>query len=167
MPNWCAGNLRLRGKRSAIKEFLANELESVCHRRGVLGVQTAPIIIEDDGYEIAIKRNVDDESLFPSIYIKGTRRNFIRSKGFEVYFDANDEGIRTVCIDDVEAAWCFEAAPYLEKTKKYGIDIRIVGFECGMEFEQEIEIVNGELVKDDEIKYDDWLWECPMPNMGG
>lgn len=20
---------------------------------------------------------------------------------------------------------------------------------------------------DDEIKYDDWLWECPMPNMGG
>ena len=167
MPNWCVGNMRLRGKRSAIKEFLSNELESVCHRRGVLDVQIAPIIIEDDGYEITIKRNADDKSLFPSIYIKGTRRNFIRSKSIVVYLDKGDEVIQTVCIDDVEAAWGFEATPYLEKAKKYGIDIRIVGFERGMEFEQEIEIVNGELVKDDEITYDNWLWECPMPNMGG
>lgn len=167
MPNWCVGNMRLRGKRSAIKEFLANELESVCHRRCDFEVQTAPIIIEDDGYEITIKRNADDESLFHSIYIKGTLRNFIRSERIEVYFDGKDEGTRTVCIDDVEAAWGFEAAPYLEKSKKFGIDIRIVGFERGMEVQQEIEIVNGELVKNDEIEYDDWLWECPMPNMGG
>lgn len=37
----------------------------------------------------------------------------------------------------------------------------------GMQFSQEIEIVNGELTKEVEIKYDDWTWECPMPNMGG
>lgn len=119
MPNWCAGNIRLRGKRSTIKEFLTNELETVFHRRCVLDVQTAPIIIEDDGYEITIKRNVEDEGFFPSIYIKGTRRNFIRSENIDVYFNGkDDEQIQTICIDDVEAAWGFEAAPYLEKAKK-------------------------------------------------
>ena len=166
MPNWCAGNMRLRGKRSAIKEFLVNELETVYYL-SALNLKTKPVIVEDDGCEITIKGQVEEGALLPAIYIKGTRRNFIRSMDFYVYLDEGDDEIQTVCIDCVEAAWSFEAAPYLEKAKKYGIDIRIVGFERGMEFQQEIEIVNGELVKDYEITYDNWLWECPMPNMGG
>lgn len=36
-----------------------------------------------------------------------------------------------------------------------------------MEFAQEVEILRGELVKDEEIKYDDWEWECPMAYLGG
>ena len=166
MPNWCACNMRLRGQRSAIREFLVNELETTYYL-GALDVKTKPVIVEDVGCEITIKGQVEEGASWPAIYIKGTRRNFIRSMDLYVYLDEGDDKIQTVCIDDVEAAWGFEVAPYLEKSKKYGIDIRIVGFECGMQFQQEIEIVNGELFDNNEITYDDWLWECPMPNMGG
>lgn len=166
MPNWCAGNMRLRGKRSAIKEFLVNELETTYHLSGLVA-KTKPVIVEDDGYEITIKGQAEEGAFWTAIYIKGTRRNFIRSMDFDVYLDEGDDKIQTVCIDDVEAAWGFLVEPYLEKAKKYGIDIRIVGFEKGMEVQQEIEIVNGELFTNDEITYDNWLWECPMPNKGG
>jgi hypothetical protein len=158
--------MRLRGKRSAIKEFLVNELETTYYL-SALDVKTKPVIVEDDGYEITIKGQAEEGAFWPAIYIKGTQRNFIRSMDFYVYLDEGDDEIQTVCIDDVEAAWGFLVEPYLEKSKKYGIDIRIVGFERGMQFQQEIEIVNGELFDNNEITYDDWLWECPMPNMGG
>jgi hypothetical protein len=36
-----------------------------------------------------------------------------------------------------------------------------------MEFCQEVEIIGGEVIFDNTIKYDDWKWECPMPNLGG
>lgn len=36
-----------------------------------------------------------------------------------------------------------------------------------MQFEQRIEIVNGELVKNEEYRYEDWDWEAVNPNMGG
>lgn len=47
------------------------------------------------------------------------------------------------------------------------MDIRLYGFERGMEFNQEVIIENGEIVKDEEIKFDDYDWECVMPHLGG
>jgi hypothetical protein len=52
-------------------------------------------------------------------------------------------------------------------SKAYGIDFRFYGFECGVEFNQEVIIENGELKADDEIRYDDYFWECPCPDLGG
>ena len=51
--------------------------------------------------------------------------------------------------------------------KKYGLDFRFYGYECGMEFNQEIEVVNGETTIDREIRFDDYFWECPDPTLGG
>ena len=167
MPNWCKGNLRLRGKREAIVEFLRNELESTGYSfNDDMQTVNGPLEIIDDSYEVVVKiPNERKNLLFAAIYIKGTHRNFIDGTSFEVYGN-NPEGM-VVCIDGVKAAWAFDAAPYVEKAKKYGIDIRIVGFERGMEFMQEIEIVDGKIVKDAEIEFADWNWDCPMPNMGG
>lgn len=30
-----------------------------------------------------------------------------------------------------------------------------------------IEIVDGEIVQDEELHYNDWNWDCPCPEMGG
>ena len=169
MPNWCEGNIRLRGKRNAILEFLKNELEYTGYERLIEKPIIGTLEIKDEYGEVTVRMPEDKRNLlFASIYIKGTRRNFIDDKDVVVYMDNEDsDSEHTVCIDRIRAAWGFFAKPYLEKAKKYGIDIRIVAFERGMQFSQEIEIVDGEIVEDREIKYDDWTWECPMPNMGG
>lgn len=148
-------------------EFLRNELESTGYAKGdLMQVVSGPLDVTDDGYEVCVSIPEERKNLpFAGIYIKGTHRNFIGCESFEVYGD-NEDGI-TVCIDDFEAAWAVDSKPYLEKARKYGIDIRIVGFERGMQFMQDIEIVDGEIVKDEEIKFNNWDWECPMPNMGG
>lgn len=168
MPNWCEGNIRLRGNSATIKDFLRNEFVCTGYRKFPDGLESQPMVIEETSYgEVTLKvpQNMENTA-FCSIHIKGTRRNFIDQNEIYVYLDEEDE-CNVIVIDNFKAAWGVDSAPYLEKAKKYGIDIRIVGVECGMEFVQDIEIVGGEIVKDHEIKYDDWMWECPMPNMGG
>lgn len=169
MPNWCEGNIRLRGKRNAIVEFLKNELKSTGYERLADGPITGMVEINDEYGEVSVRIPEEKKNLaFAAFYIKDTRRNFIDGNCFEVCMDDKDvDEVHTVCIDGFKAAWGIEPTPYIAKAKKYGIDIRIVGFERGMKFEQEIEIVDGEIVKNEEIEYDDWYWECPMPNMGG
>lgn len=173
MPNWCEGNLRLRGTGTAILEFVKNEFAFAWHEKG-MSILDAPKCCSPenvyDGEEVFITvPECAKNHMLLSLYVKGTRRNFIESK--QIYFylgeEENLEKVRTVCIDDFKAAWGVDAAPYVEKAKKYGLDIKIIGFERGMQFAQYIEIVNGELIKNNEIKFDDWDWECIMPNMGG
>ena len=74
---------------------------------------------------------------------------------------------KDIIILPVEAAWALESEPYEEMSKKYGLDFRFYGYACGMEFNQEIEVVNGEVTIDREILFDDYFWECPDPTLGG
>jgi len=168
MPNWCEGNMRLRGRPEAIIDFLKNEITCVARKPGSLDVVERKPDIEDFYGDITLKvPNKMDNLLWKCFYIKDTRRNFLdNEKSITVYVDKDVE-IATAYIPDFKAAWAIKHEPYVEKSKKYGIDIKIFGFECGMEFEQVVEIVNGELIRDEEIHYDDWGWECPMSHMGG
>ena len=45
--------------------------------------------------------------------------------------------------------------------------MRIHAFERGMCFNQIIEIIDGEITKDEEVKFDDYNWDCICPNVGG
>lgn len=77
-----------------------------------------------------------------------------------------------VALVPVRQAWSFTPYDGAEKrwidlAKEYNLDIRLQGFERGMEFFQDVEIVGGEMVRNDVKKYDDWDWECQMPRMGG
>lgn len=169
MPNWVEGNIRLRGKRNGIADFLKNELMFVATPAGnILGSVERELVFHDDGEEITLSRpDGDGKYIWPSNYIKDTRRNFIDGESISIYPDNDPECVQTVCIDGFKAAWGIDPAPYLDKARKYSIDIRIVGFERGMQFMQTIEIVNGEIVTNEEKTFDDWDWDCPMPNMGG
>lgn len=70
-------------------------------------------------------------------------------------------------LENFKAAWEIDASSLAKLSKKYLIDFKILGFERGMQFNQDVEIVNGEIVKNEEIKFKDYTWECIRPHIGG
>lgn len=52
-------------------------------------------------------------------------------------------------------------------SKKYNLDFRVYGYEMGIEFNKEIEIVEGEIATYRLIQFKDYKWECPDPKLGG
>ena len=168
MPNWAEGNIRFRGKPEKIMEFLKNEIECTATNKEFEVVTNRPVIEWTEFDEINFSEPEEakkENNFWKSLYIKGTRRNFI--DGISGVYLPRDTNEWILCLDNFKAAWGVITEPYAEKSKKYGIDIAIVVYEQGMEFRQRIEIINGEIVKCEETKYKDWNWEADFPNMGG
>ena len=169
MPNWCEGKLKVRGKKENIMKWLSECVavmepdiekgkplyEALIFKQDVNGVSIA-YDAEFDELHIVVKRDA---------YIAGTRRNFVKKYENDFSFGAKDG--KDIIVLPVKAAWALESEPYEELSKKYGLDFRFYGYECGMEFNQEIEVVDGETTIDREIQYDDYYWECPDPMLGG
>ena len=55
----------------------------------------------------------------------------------------------------------------LEICKQYNVDMKIYAFECGVRFNQDIEIVDEKIVRNEIIKFEDYEWECINPIIGG
>lgn len=150
MPNWCAGTLRVRGTKYNLTKFVLEGLQPVTH----FGSETETLKIDDYG-RIKCER----------CWIKGTRRGFILDLE-EFICDWNDEGKIAIGLE-AEFAWGISSEELLNSCKQYGVDMRIHAFECGMCFNQIIEIIDGEITKDEEVKFDDYNWDCICPNVGG
>lgn len=161
MPNWIEGTLKLRGDPENIMRFF---------REGV-----APSTIgfgddENDNPESVVEEEkLRSGSSFFSFknepWVKGTRRAFITER-WSTYVDA-DRG-QFVAAVSIKQAWNFTAENWKEIAKQFNLDIRLQGFECGCEFAQDLIVAaDGTIVHDNEIKYEDWNWDCPMPRMGG
>lgn len=165
MPNWCEGNLKIRGKRENIINFLK---EGTFLLEGFyLSKEIEPEIEINDCDEIEIK-NIDKEKNRKCLYIKGTRRHFIDLTENYIYIHGDEEDKESViCLENFKAAWGIDTEALRVISAKYNIDFKIYGFESGMEFNQDIEIIKGQIIKDDEIKFDDYIWECIEPNLGG
>lgn len=149
MPNWCEGDLRICGKAKDIYKFID---ETIDRNKKVREKS------------IEIERWHDED-----IWFIGTRRMFMSSDYFcEAFEDKSD--IKTNCIR-IKQAWCIDSGMFVEWSKKYKLDFRIVAFERGMQFEQQIEVIKGKLIKDEVITYNeknrDWYWDCICPSMGG
>ena len=159
MPNWIKGTMKLRGKREDIYRFFKNGLNPSNWPKPE---DRENQVIDESG------ENYLEFSFCNEPHIAETRRAFITDDNV---FMKDDEG--TVCID-VKQAWAFDAGhesndleTWKNISKKYNIDIRLFGIECGMQFTQEIIIVRGRKAIVNEWQYEDWDWECPFPNMGG
>lgn len=163
MPNWVKGNIRLRGKASAIVDFLRNEIVCCTYSDDMKIVEHA-VRCEYENGDCLISRPPETNRR-GWFYIKGTKRNFMDGDLIDVCLDEEREN--TVCIDGFKAAWQVLPEPYIEKSKQYHLDIKIVGFELGMQFMATMEVSDGVLIQNEEKKFDDWYWDCPMPNMGG
>ena len=170
MPNWCEGNIRLRGTKKNIIDFITNEI--VCTKYDEETddyIEEKPLIEKD-----VIANNVCSINLaVPSdcsggFYFRNTYRNFIFSSETEICFpDSEDDEEIVVCIDDFNAAWSLKDAGWIEHAMKYNIDIRIFGFEHGMEFSQILTISREGEADCKTTEYSDWFWDCPFPNLGG
>ena len=145
MPNWCEGTLKIRGKQKDIRQFLKEGLEPAM---GSKVVYNSTEQIRYDG----------------SVWIKNTRRGFVDD--VDVWFDKRENDQMIIALH-ASFAWRIDAYPLIGVSQEYNIDLRIYGFERGMEFCQDIEVIDGKITKDDVIEYEDYLWDCPCPLLGG
>lgn len=150
MPNWAEGTLKLRGRRENIKSALKEMFI---------------------GSDITISEEMDDQALILTLtsinsyfYIKNTKRAFIDKNKIEVLLEEDFEIIE---IDGFKQAWRVIPKNYQEFSKKYNVDIKIFVFEQGLQFTQEIEIVDGQITKNETRKYDDYQWDVPFSKFGG
>ncbi len=151
MPNWCKGTLRVRGTKENLTKFILEGLKPVTY----IGQELASLKIDDNGC-IECKR----------CWIEGTYRGFVT----DLYQDVSPwkDAIGKFSIAfDAEFAWGIEPTELLISCKKYGVDMRIYAFEQGMEFNQNIEIIDGKITKNEEINFDDYCWDCICPTVGG
>lgn len=159
MPNWCEGMLKIRGKQEDVFNLLADNLQ-------VWKVVTIRDDMREELDKEAIEIDREDETIYveKTAHIKGTRRNFVEPNEINVW--KRKDGNACIAVE-FRAAWGVESEPYIELSKAYNVDIKIEAFESGMEFSRYILIENGNLKEDKETGYDDYVWECVMPNLGG
>lgn len=155
MPNWCEGELKIRGKADNLKKFVLNGLIPV----NCFGQKLEKLKVKNVSESL---EKVESES---NCWIEGTYRGFVEK--FELWLDGLDDEYNNILFFNSLFAWDVNANELLEIAKKYNVDIKIFAFERGMQFNRDIEIVNGKIIKDDEIKYDDYAWECPCADLGG
>lgn len=164
MPNWCKGNLKVRGKKENIIKFLKDGtslLDGLWEPKHIV-----PEVKINDYDEIEIE-NIDKTKGINCLYIKGTRRHFIDPIEDEIYIYDTDKEEQIICLENFKAAWGIDADALRVISARYDIDFKIYAFECGMEFNQDIEIIKGKIIKDEEIKFDNYQWECIEPEIGG
>lgn len=151
MPNWSKGCLKVRGKAVNVKKFILEGLRPV----DFLG-NTLPKLELSDFGDVESDKNC---------WIEGTTRGFVENLNVDFSFVEDDE-IFTAMLDE-KFAWGADAEELLALCKKYSIDMKLYAFEKGMEFNQDILIVDGEIRRDEEIKFEDYDWECICPTVGG
>lgn len=163
MPNWAEGTIKIRGTKDNIRKFLTEGLNPIPRvekaMAKVMGLEYSDptVTIEEDEWEFIM-------SSPNGFHVKGTARAFIEGS-IEWYF--SDDETMTLSISSFKQAWGVTPEPFINLSKQFEVDIRIYVFEQGMEFNQEIEIHNGQLIKNNEITFDDYQWECIMPELGG
>lgn len=151
MPNWIEGVLKIRGNQESFLKFLNEGIDEI---EGGNPSDWKIKKYEDD--TIIIEINI--------AHLVGTKRGFIKNSDDEVY--PSKDGIYTMCLD-AKFAWDVDVKGLVELSKKTGVDFRFYGFEKGMEFNREIEILQGQLTEDRTITFDDYAWECVDPKKGG
>ena len=159
MPNWIEGTMKLRGAQKDIRRFFSE------------GVEPSNWPDPKDNIDQVVNKSDDEELWFEfknEPHIVGTRRAFITDD--EAYMC----GENGVCCVNVKQAWAFDAGSgtkdlerWTEISTKYNVDIKLFGFERGMEFAQEVIVLRGRKPIVNDIQYEDWDWDCPFPKMGG
>lgn len=158
MPNWCVGDLKVRGKASNIESFFKEALPAF-----EVKIERCDSGAHDIEWKINKEFSKPSPFFSPHI-IQGTRRQIIQQDSGEA---CSRDDLLTLVFNDLECAWTFDVDGFAELSKKHGIDFRFYGFEQGMQFNQEVEIIQGEVTSYKEHKFDDYEWECIRPTTGG
>lgn len=177
MPNWCFGCLKARGT----KENLINFLDNGISMMKFSATENSNVVInenfykledqDDDYYEIIWQ--VSDHGW---LYIKDTNRAFVDdgcywhpSRLMKFYDNC------WMLYFPINQAWNYRTEDWEELSEKYNINFRFYGIESGIGFTRDVEIINGHAERDLTSRYqlnnanyyDDFIWECPFPELGG
>lgn len=175
MPNWCSGNIRFRGKMDDILKLLREECMYYTTTNENDDLIEAPVFVkvDNDFNRITISFPEGKHNL---CYIRNTDRNILHTN-FDNEIDSvscsdleEADNRIIVVFNDFSAAWSIEPESYVEISKKYNVDIRILGWEQGVGFDQEIEIVGGNIIRNQVTEYKDYadyLWRSALPYIGG
>ena len=162
MPNWCEGYLKIRGKKENLKNFIENEIRLVKLKSIISEPEYIDIKMIDDSIECNFKYN---KSYSEFLHLKNSRRFFVESEEISFYYYKDEVCYLTL---EIKQAWAIDIQELLvEHSKKYHVDFNIYASESGMEFEQYITVVEGELIKNEEREYTDFHFEAINPELGG
>lgn len=162
MPNWCEGYLKIRGKKEDIVNFIENEIRLIKLNSIISEPEYNEIKMIDDLGECSFNYK---KSFNKYLHLKNTRRFFVESEEISFYYFEDEVCYLTL---EVKQAWCIDVQELLvEHSKNYHVDFNIYASESGMEFEQYITIINGELMKNEEKEYNDFQFEAINPSLGG
>lgn len=161
MPNWCEGSIKVRGKYEDVVKFFKEGIHCYELKYGETGISET---INNENIRYYSGNAYTTVEIKANAYIEGTERGFIDRQVIDIDKRENNSAL---ALANIRQAWDFNAKEYAEISKKYDIDIRLYGFERGMCFNREIEVIRGEITIDNNIKFADYDWECPMPMIGG
>lgn len=162
MPNWCEGMLKIRGRQENVFNLLADNLQ--VWKTIIVNEPEFDMRKELDKEAIEIDREDGTIYVEKTAWIKGTRMNFVEPNDINIWKGKDENACVAI---KFKSAWDVDSEPYVELSKIYNVDIKIEAFERGMEFSRYILIESGNLKEDKEITYDDYVWDCVMPNLGG
>lgn len=163
MPNWCTGDLKVRGKYKDIKKFLSKELVNL--GGDVFNRKYEELIMEESDYELSVSAGNQ------GLWFRNAYRSYFEN-GFDIYIDCDDEEnkeemIITANLGELQTAWGTDTKALTKLSEQYNLDFKIYAYEKGMEFNIDFEVHKGKVIKNDEIKFDDYVWECTNPEIGG
>lgn len=168
MPNWAEGSLRIRGSLKNIKRFLDEGIQKKSVEHVWERNEKDAVIFTDYSDETGIEY----EYRFISVsYIEHTSRAFvdpdiIRYAEYAYLRGEDEKDIGTIALP-FKQAWKAKDKEFENISKDYEIDIAIHTFERGQEFEQDILIIGGEIIRSEIITYDNFRFESNMPMLGG
>lgn len=161
MPNWVEGKLKIRGDKKDMATFFKEEMREVEYQN-VPVTNSIKIDIDKDGDFVV------EKIYFTHRFKLKNARHYITESSIDSFYSCcKSVNGKDVLVVGFEAAWLIDAEYFAEMSKKYDIDFKIYAFEQGKEFNQNLEVVKGEIIKDEVIEFDDYVWECIDPTIGG
>lgn len=159
MANWCSGWMKIRGKKQDILDFFKNEVAIVTVTENY--TQTISEAVFEKNYNEYIIKKMKNQT----VYLRNSYRFFFEDNEL-VFYDYG--GYYSYINLEIMQAWAINVTELLiSHSKKYNLDFNIYASERGMEFEQYITIVDGKVIRDDVIEYDDFEFEAINPSLGG
>ena len=147
MPNWIAGDMRIRGKKKDLLQFLENGIDPM-----------------SEEYNLSVDNDEIYGALAKGSYIKETRNVFLTSD-FSGFVEDDDDDY--IVVLPVKQTWCWDETDFSRLSQKYNLDFKLIGWERGMGFEQELVCLRREEPVDIVRKFPNWEWDSPCPRMGG
>lgn len=177
MANWCTGELKIRGNKEDIKSFIINQC-TIINDKGI----EEPLKIEKDTetalwldkeqmiyYVEYTEKNLREEVL-KDLYVKNSNRMFLSLAMELIEFCVEDTEGKNIISLGCRQAWDIDIDLLTELSVKYNLDFKIFAFEPGGCFNRDIEIIDGEIITDNVIEYDnysDYVWNSQCTTIGG